>query len=163
LQKYELLFDRLTTNGNGCSTGSPRMDQSRYRHPEPRAFRTVEGCFWSFARGLKDKEFCPLASYLIRPWQDRCGWGWSAGRGFLVPMLRMGTRTSEAHCPAKVILSPPQPWTLGMQGVTPGAPPKPSPPRPAATGRAGGQRETSPGPEAAAAPAPPGRERPDHH
>jgi len=24
LQKYELWFDRLTTNGKGCSTGSPR-------------------------------------------------------------------------------------------------------------------------------------------
>jgi hypothetical protein len=24
LQKYELWFDRLTTNGKGCPTGSPR-------------------------------------------------------------------------------------------------------------------------------------------
>ena len=35
LQKYELWFDRLTTNGKGCSTGSPRTGKvARQAHHE---------------------------------------------------------------------------------------------------------------------------------
>jgi len=63
----ERWFDRLTTNGKGGSTGSPRpgkmVRQAHHEwnnqdtvHPEPRACRTVEGSFWSFARGSVDLE-----------------------------------------------------------------------------------------------------------
>jgi len=51
LQKYELWFDRLTTNGKGVRQAHHEWNNQETVHPEPRACRTVEGCFWSFARG----------------------------------------------------------------------------------------------------------------